>query len=81
MARPYCDDIETDKKESCSKIVRASLKSTIAKLSKLQGSNPAAWTAPADHINFDAVGAKEIGPIPWQNRGTWNHAVEVLGRR
>lgn len=81
LARPYCDNRKTDAKESCAKMVRRAFTKAVAKVTKAQGADADSWTAPADHVTFDAVGAMEIPPIPWQNRGTWNHAVEVLGRR
>ena len=81
LARNYCDNRKTDAKESCAAMVRRALDRAIADVSGAQGDDPSAWTAPADHITFDAVGAMSIPPSPWQNRGTWNHAVEVLGRR
>jgi hypothetical protein len=39
------------------------------------------WQHPADYIEFDAVGGLLMPPIPWQNRGTYNHAIEVTGSR
>lgn len=81
LARAYCDNRKTDPKESCAKMVRRAFNKAVAKVTKAQGADPGSWTAPADHVTFDAVGAMDLPPIPWQNRGTWNHAVEVLGRR
>jgi hypothetical protein len=37
------------------------------------------WTTPAENIVFQEFGAGSVSPIPWQNRGTHNHAVEILG--
>gem|GEM_PF-5686753 len=36
------------------------------------------WTAPAEWIEFQEFGASSVERIPWQNRGTHNHVVEVL---
>lgn len=81
LARDYCDDRRTDREETCAKLVKGALVQAVAKLTREQGDDPAAWTAPADHVNFGSIGGMDVPPIPWQNRGTWNHAVEVLGRR
>jgi hypothetical protein len=40
-----------------------------------------AWTWPADYIEFSVQGATGVDPIPWQNRGTYNHVIEVTGSR
>lgn len=37
-----------------------------------------AWTAPAGWIEFSNQGAGDVPGIPWQNRGTHNHVVEIL---
>jgi hypothetical protein len=34
---------------------------------------------PAENIEFAAFGAGSVDPIPWQNRGTHNQVVEILG--
>jgi hypothetical protein len=39
---------------------------------------PGAWTVPAENIEFFNLGAGSVDPIPWQNRGTHNHVVEIL---
>ena len=77
----YCDNIDTRREESCRKIVRRSLKKAAAALSQQQGDSVSAWTAPVEKIEFAVIGAKGVADIDWQNRGTWNHAVEVTGSR
>jgi acyl-homoserine lactone acylase PvdQ len=77
----YCDDRSTDRTESCAEQVAASLGAAVQELTTAQGADMSAWTWPADYIEFDAVGAAHVDPIPWQNRGTYNHAIEVTGSR
>jgi hypothetical protein len=36
------------------------------------------WSTPAENLVFQNLGAGSVEPIPWQNRGTHNHVVEVL---
>jgi hypothetical protein len=38
----------------------------------------ATWTVPAENIVFQELGAGSVDPIPWQNRGTHNHIIEIL---
>ncbi len=78
MARRYCDDMETKRRESCRSVVVKALKKTISQLSKEQGQNPGNWTFPAEWIEFSAQGAGSVPHIPWQNRGTHNQVIEVL---
>ena len=78
MSRNYCDNIRTDRRESCARQVRRAFSSAVASLTKRFGAINR-WRAPADYIEFDEVGALSAEPIPWQNRGTYNHAVEVTG--
>jgi acyl-homoserine lactone acylase PvdQ len=81
LARDYCDDIGTGAPETCAEIAAEAFDAAVEELSAEQGSTVATWTWPADYIEFDAVGAVVAPPIPWQNRGTYNHAVEVTGAR
>ncbi len=37
------------------------------------------WTTDAWMIKFSALGFGSVPNIPWQNRGTHNHVVEILG--
>ena len=39
------------------------------------------WTRAADMIAFEAQGGGSVPDIPWQNRGTYNHVAEIIGRR
>lgn len=77
-ARDYCDNVETDKKETCKAQVAAALDDAIAALKEAQGDDPAAWTTDAWMIEFSSLGLGSADPIPWQNRGTHNHVVEIL---
>jgi acyl-homoserine lactone acylase PvdQ len=79
LSRDYCDDVGTSKTETCSRLIRSTLRKTVAALSRRFGSNLSRWSWPADYIEFSEVGAVSVDPIPWQNRGTYNQAIEVLG--
>ncbi|MEA2462103.1 MAG: hypothetical protein QOH90_2280, partial [Actinomycetota bacterium] len=78
FSRNYCDDKRTGrKKESCAKQVRDSLKEALAGLKASQGDDMDSWTVPAENIEFSKQGYGSA-TIPWQNRGSENHLVEVL---
>jgi penicillin amidase len=78
MARNYCDDRSTNRSESCRGMIVKSLRETVAELTAEQGSDPASWIAPAEWIEFEEFGFGSVQRIPWQNRGTHNHVVEIL---
>lgn len=79
LARNYCDDLTTkDTKESCAAVVGEAFKTAYDALVAEQGADMSAWTVPAENIVFQELGAGSVDPIPWQNRGTHNHVVEVL---
>ncbi|HET7481480.1 MAG TPA: penicillin acylase family protein, partial [Actinomycetota bacterium] len=78
MALDYCDNRDTDKRETCAQLTVAALEKAIADLVKDQGSNPDEWTTPREDIVFEEYGYGSVDDIPWQNRGTHNHAVEIL---
>lgn len=77
-ARNYCDDAGTPEKESCKAQVVAALDAALAALKEAQGEDMSAWTTDAWMIEFESLGLGSADPIPWQNRGTHNHVVEVL---
>lgn len=77
----FCDDLNTAAIETCAQKVQAAFDATLLELTAEQGPDPASWVWPADYIEFQEVGAQSANPIPWQNRGTYNHAIEVLGGR
>jgi acyl-homoserine lactone acylase PvdQ len=77
-ARNYCDNLDTPEKESCKAQVVASLDAALTALKEAQGEDPTAWTTDAWMITFDELGLGSVDPIPWQNRGTHNHVVEIL---
>lgn len=81
LARNYCDDRSTGAAETCAEQIRAALQDAVSELTATQGADVSTWTAAADYIDFGAVGAAHVPSIPWQNRGTYNHAVEILGHR
>jgi acyl-homoserine lactone acylase PvdQ len=81
LARDYCDNRKSSATETCAEIAGAALQATVDELTASQGSTMAQWSWPADYIEFGEVGAPMAPPIPWQNRGTYNHAIEVTGSR
>lgn len=81
MSLDYCDDQATPKTESCADDVTAALKEALAELAKKQGDDMSKWTTPAENIVFQEFGAGSVDDIPWQNRGTHNQLVEVLGHQ
>jgi acyl-homoserine lactone acylase PvdQ len=80
-SKSYCDDRSTRATESCAAVARSSLAATLDLLTTEQGADMSAWTWPADYIEFSVNGAAGVDPIPWQNRGTYNHVIEVTGSR
>jgi acyl-homoserine lactone acylase PvdQ len=77
----FCDDRDTDLDETCEQQIQQAFVEAVAEISAAQGPDATTWTWPADYIEFDEVGQQSADPIPWQNRGTYNHAVEVTGSR
>jgi hypothetical protein len=80
LTRNYCDDMTTKHKETCERIAFSSFKAALGSLSRAQGSNMDNWTAPAEWISMQNFGLGTVTDIPWQNRGTHNHVVEILGK-
>lgn len=78
LSRDYCDNIRTGRRESCARQVRRAFASAVASLTERFGAI-SRWRAPADYIEFEEIGGLSVDPIPWQNRGTYNHAVEAVG--
>ena len=62
-------------------MIQQAFDAAVAELDGGQGPDAATWTWPADYIEFDEVGRQSADDIPWQNRGTYNHAIEVTGSR
>ena len=77
-ARNYCDDMGTPKAETCAQQIVEAYKAALAKVRADHGEDMTAWEKPAENIVFTEFGAGSVDPIPWQNRGTHNHIVEVL---
>lgn len=80
LARDYCDRMGTPRNEPCPKLVLRSLRHAVRTLAEEQGEDMSAWTTEAENLAWQNLGAGSVERIPWQNRGTHNHAVEVLGR-
>lgn len=74
----YCDTMGGST-TTCQEIIQSAFEAAVTELEAAQGGDPSAWTWPADYIEFSEIGAQAADPIPWQNRGTYNHAVEVNG--
>ncbi|MDQ4145205.1 MAG: penicillin acylase family protein [Actinomycetota bacterium] len=79
MARNYCDDVKTNGTETCANVVLSSLLGALDDIRKDQGQDMSQWKADAEWIDFMNLGAGSVERIPWQNRGTHNHVVEILG--
>jgi penicillin amidase len=78
FARDYCDNMSTKPKESCKTLVADGLKKALDALAADQGQDMSKWTTPAENIEWSNLGGGSLDPIPWQNRGTHNHVVEIL---
>lgn len=78
LARNYCDDISTPERENCGAQVIKALDAALAALTTEQGEDMTAWGTPAWMITFQELGLGSVPQIPWQNRGTHNHVVEIL---
>jgi hypothetical protein len=76
----------------CRRVLEDSLAQAVALMRARQGPNMAAWkvyaTCPVrpspqacDQIQFETGGGVDTPPMPWQNRPTFQQAVEVTGRR
>ena len=59
-------------------MVSAALRAAVATVKNDQGDDMSGWSKEAENIVFDALGAGSVDEIPWQNRGTHNHVVEIL---
>jgi acyl-homoserine lactone acylase PvdQ len=68
------------KRKACWSAVQASLRDTVASLTTRFGSDdPATWTVEPtdDEIRFSIGGLATSPPIPWQNRPTFQQAVQI----
>src|SRR5207244_8602245 len=75
--RNYCDVMKTKPHETCAQDVVASLKQALGELTAKQGKDMSKWVVPSEWIKFQKLGAGSVPDIPWQNRGTHNHIVEI----
>ena len=67
-------------RESCTAAVQSSLRAAVASLATRFGSaSPADWEPDphADEIRFSLAGLALVGPIPWQNRPTFQQVVQI----
>lgn len=82
FAGNYCNNITTPEKETCEGLIQETLVQALAALTEEQGADMTAWSVPAENISFtnnaNSATAGSVDDIPWQNRGTENHLVEVL---
>lgn len=78
-SRNYCDNIDSAATEDCAEAIRGAFEGAVADLTTELGADPAAWEYPAEYLRFSSLGSVTIPApgIPWQNRGTWNHAVQI----
>jgi penicillin amidase len=77
-ARNYCDDRGTQSTETCAQLIRRSLSQAVDFLTRDQGDDMAAWTTEAWFNEFQELGLGSVRKMPWQNRGTHNHVIEIL---
>jgi hypothetical protein len=78
---------------SCRAMLIATLREAVTDLTaKYHSADPASWRIPTtcaagqnppacDQIEFVEAGAIATPPIPWENRGTYQQAVQVQGHR
>jgi acyl-homoserine lactone acylase PvdQ len=78
FARNYCDKLDSATAETCKQAVVAAFRAAVDKLVTDHGADMGKWSKAAENLAFQAFGAGSVTPIPWQNRGTHNHAVEIL---
>ena len=79
LARNYCDNTGTEARETCRSVIVSALTQALDQLEEEQGDDMSQWAAPAWWIQFTPrLGAGSVPDIPWQNRGTHNHVVEIL---
>ncbi len=72
----YCEDVNTDPIETCEELVQRTFEAAVAEIETDQGSDVSMWTFPVDTITFSSVGFDPAFDMPWQNRGTWNQAIQ-----
>ena len=72
----YCENVDTDAVETCEELVQQTFEAAVAEVETDQGSDVSMWTFPVDTITYSAVGADPEFDMPWQNRGTWNQAIQ-----
>lgn len=78
-ARNYCDDMTTaGTRESCDALVVKAFDQVVDFLTRDQGEDMTQWTTPAWFNEFSGLGLGSVRKMPWQNRGTHNHVVEIM---
>src|SRR5439155_1723934 len=75
LSRIYCGRGRIGR---CRRILVASLLQAFAEAAKQYGSDdPSKWRVPAGKIEFTDAGAVSTPSMPWQNRPTFQQAVEA----
>lgn len=77
-ARNYCEELGGEPK-TCAEVIQEAFEEAVADLEADMGGDTSVWTWDADTIRFNPIGGAQVAPLPWQNRGTWNHLVELTG--
>jgi acyl-homoserine lactone acylase PvdQ len=80
LARNYCDNMKTAGKETCRYQTFKAFATALKSLGEDQGKNMDDWKAPAEWLKFSNFGFGSVPDIPWQNRGTHNQVIEILGK-
>jgi hypothetical protein len=89
LSRRYCGN---GSRRLCRRILERTLKEAAADVRGRLGADMSTWKVPAtckeaakpqacDQIEFTTAGAVATPPIPWQDRPTFQQAVEVQGHR
>ena len=78
----HCNDITSKATETCADQAIAALTEALAFLKQDQGDDMSAWTTDAENLDFtnnpNSTTAGSVDDIPWQNRGSENHIVEII---
>lgn len=77
-SRDYCDIIDSETAETCAAQTQGAFSEAVSILETNLGPVPATWEWEADYIEFAEFGAATAPDFPWQNRGTWNHILELM---
>jgi hypothetical protein len=78
FSRRYCG---RGSRSRCRRVLIDTLLEAAAAAHKRYGSDMSAWRVPIEKIEFTVAGAVSTPDIPWQDRPTFQQAVEVQGHR